>query len=74
MTARRTDGQTDVDSKVRSNEVRCAQKCRVVGINRHFRADVSSESYELENASCIGRNRAVTVIKIGYLTKSQKRN
>ena len=22
-----TDGQTDVDSKVRSNEVRCAQKC-----------------------------------------------
>ena len=26
MTDRRTDGQTDVDSKVRSNEVRCAQK------------------------------------------------
>ena len=26
LTDRRTDGQTDVDSKVQSNEVRCAQK------------------------------------------------
>jgi len=26
LTDRRTDGQTDVDSKVRSNEVRCAQQ------------------------------------------------
>ena len=52
LTDRRTDRQTDVDSKVRSNEVRCAQKsrCRYIAhCDRYHACDIAVRSISEKN-------------------------
>jgi len=50
---KQTDGQTDVDSKVRSNEVRCAQKriiATVEAVYEQYAADVGQTAREMKSS------------------------